>query len=216
MDNPSKGQHILKGRAGAIKWQPITATTANSREASSQGGLGETPENGHPTQRTPHEWKTLRRDNIYRRDGPLPSNGSLSPRPRPQVARLAPQYPSSRKGWRIGGVAGEWSSDKANTSRMDNMSRRQQTPKGRAVAIKWQPITATTANSREASPSIPIIPIGGVAGEWSSDKANTSRMDNISRGQQTLKGQAVAIKWQPITATTANSREASPSIPIIP
>ncbi|KAF7800386.1 uncharacterized protein G2W53_044883 [Senna tora] len=53
---------------------------------------------------------------------------------------------------RIGVVTGEWSSDEANTSRMDNIS------KGRAVSIKWQPIAATTANSREASPSIPIIP----------------------------------------------------------
>ncbi|KAF7807781.1 uncharacterized protein G2W53_039942 [Senna tora] len=32
MDNPSKGQHIPKGRAVAIKWQHITATTANNRE----------------------------------------------------------------------------------------------------------------------------------------------------------------------------------------
>ncbi|KAF7807788.1 uncharacterized protein G2W53_039949 [Senna tora] len=132
--------------------------TLSSASPLKKGGLGESPENGHPTKRTPHEWKTLRRDNIYQRDGPFPSNGILSPRPRPTVARLAPQYPSSRKGWRIGGVAGEWSCDKANTSRMDNISRGQQTPKGRAVAIKWQPITVITANSREASPSVPIIP----------------------------------------------------------
>ncbi|KAF7807835.1 uncharacterized protein G2W53_039996 [Senna tora] len=41
-------------------------------------------------------------------------------------------------------------------------------------------------------------------------------MDNPSKGQHIPKGQAVAIKWQPITATTANSRRASPSVPIIP
>ncbi|KAF7807786.1 pentatricopeptide repeat-containing protein [Senna tora] len=123
-----------------------------------KGGLGESPRNGHPTKRTPQEWITLRRDNIYRRNGPLPSNGSLSPRPRPTVARLAPQYPSSHKGWRIGGVTGEWSSDKANTSRKENPSKGQHITKGRAVAIKWQPITATTANNREASLSVPIIP----------------------------------------------------------
>ncbi|KAF7800876.1 uncharacterized protein G2W53_044625 [Senna tora] len=151
--------------------------TLSSSSPFKEGGLGESPENCHPTKRTPHERITLRRENIYRRDGPLPSNGSLSPRPRPTVARLAPQYPSSCKGchhsiglpfeW-IGGVAGEWSSDKANTSRMDNPSKGQHIAKGRAVAIKWQPIRATTPNSREVSfcsPENPTPAAGKVAGD---------------------------------------------------
>ncbi|KAF7807861.1 uncharacterized protein G2W53_040022 [Senna tora] len=71
--------------------------TLSSASPFKKGGLGESPENGHRTKRTPHEWITFRGDNKHRRDGPLPSNGSLSPRPRPTVARLAPKYPSSRK-----------------------------------------------------------------------------------------------------------------------
>ncbi|KAF7800432.1 uncharacterized protein G2W53_044857 [Senna tora] len=61
--------------------------TLSSASPFKKGGLGESPENGHPTKPTPHEWITLRRDNLYRRDGPLPSNGSISPRPRPTIAR---------------------------------------------------------------------------------------------------------------------------------
>ncbi|KAF7800877.1 hypothetical protein G2W53_044626 [Senna tora] len=97
--------------------------------------------------------------------------------------------------------------------------------------------TTRPINARSASPAEgtsrpvhtrggPIDPtqgrIGGVAGEWSSDKANTSRMDNILKGQlipngqHITKGRAVTIKWQPITVTTANTREARPSVPIIP
>ncbi|KAF7801131.1 uncharacterized protein G2W53_045266 [Senna tora] len=53
--------------------------TLSSASPFKKGGLGESPENGHPTKPTPHEWITLRRDNLYRRDGPLPSNGSISP-----------------------------------------------------------------------------------------------------------------------------------------
>ncbi|KAF7807850.1 uncharacterized protein G2W53_040011 [Senna tora] len=61
--------------------------TLSSASPFKKGGLGESPENGHPTKQTPHEWITLRRDNTYRRHGPLPSNGSISPRPRPTIAR---------------------------------------------------------------------------------------------------------------------------------
>ncbi|KAF7821680.1 uncharacterized protein G2W53_027135 [Senna tora] len=96
---------------------------------------------------------------------------------------------------------------------MDYPVNAQHIRKERAISIKWQPITMTTANSREASHSIPMItarreagvpnngiidPInyvnirfGGVAGEWSSDKANTSRMDYPLKGKHIPKGQFI-------------------------